>query len=519
MFILPSQTGTPTLIISATDVAGSTGCLYSAARTLDERTGRAPAVPGRVDAMATRAAQLGEEHEGRILARFQERYGAGVVKIPPLERYDVPALQHVHDLTVAALRSDAEVIYQAALFDGSFYGRADFLVRQPNGSWSVYDTKLAHSAKTSALLQLAAYADQLLAAGVQVHPEARLILGTGEETVHPLAEILGPYRKSRSSLAGALNAHLLGDDPADWTDPQWNACLKKSCEHCCAAIEESGDLLMVRGMRKNTRARLIGLGVASFHDLLTADLPDDEVLLDLQEQARLQAGTADVDGTRAGVSWQLKAGHTLNTLPDPDPGDIFFDFEGDPLHRDPATGQTGLEYLFGLMEATPGHPYTAFTAHDGAAERQALIDFVDFVTARLDENPDLRIYHYAAYEATALRKLARRHQVKKGEVEFIISSVLFDLLPVVRSSLRISETSMSIKKLEPLYMDETRSGVSNGADSVAEYGHYRAAAAAGDGEAARELMDGLLSYNEYDCYSTLKLRDWLLSIRPALVPA
>lgn len=519
MFILPSQNGTPTLIISATDVADSTGCLYAAARTLDERTGRTAAFTGPADVMATRAAELGQEHEARVLAGFIERYGAGVVEIPALDAYELPGLQHVHGLTMAALRSDADVIYQAALFDGSFYGRADFLVRQPDGSWGVYDTKLAQSAKTAALLQLAAYTDQLLAAGVPVHPEAHLILGTGEETVHPLKDILASYRRSRSSLAGALNAHLLGDDPADWTDPQWNACLKKSCDHCTAAINETGDLLMVRGMRKNTRAKLIGMGVASFQDLLTAQLPDDEVLLDLQEQARLQAGTADVDGSRGGVSWQLKAGHTLDMLPDPDPGDIFFDFEGDPMYRDPVTGQTGLEYMFGLVEATPGHPYTAFTAHDGAAERQALIDFVDFVTTRLDENPDLRIYHYAPYEATALRKLARRHQVKEGDVEFIIGNVLFDLLPVVRSSLRISETSMSIKKLEPLYMDETRTGVSNGADSVAEYGHYRAAAAAGDGETARELLDGLLSYNEYDCYSTLKLRDWLLSIRPALVPA
>ena len=29
-------------------------------------------------------------------------------------------------------------------------------------------------------------------------------------------------------------------------------------------------------------------------------------------------------------------------LPPPDPGDLFFDMEGDPLHPD------GLEYLFGL---------------------------------------------------------------------------------------------------------------------------------------------------------------------------
>src|SRR5690606_13107256 len=69
--------------------------------------------------------------------------------------------------TVDAMKSGADVIYQGALFDGTWVGRADFLLRveKPSilGGWSyeVLDTKLARDAKGGALLQVLLYADLL----------------------------------------------------------------------------------------------------------------------------------------------------------------------------------------------------------------------------------------------------------------------------------------------------------------------------------------------------------------------
>lgn len=42
-----------------------------------------------------------------------------------------------------------------------------------------------------------------------------------------------------------------------------------------------------------------------------------------------------------------EAGKGFARLPMPDPGDLFFDMEGDPLHPE------GLEYLFGLHYLAP----------------------------------------------------------------------------------------------------------------------------------------------------------------------
>ena len=80
--------------------------------------------------------------------------------------------------------------------------------------------------------------------------------------------------------------------------------------------------------------------------------------------------------------------------------------------------------------------------------------------------------------------------------------------------MRIGSRSYSIKRLEPLYMgDELRddSGVTAGGDSIIEYQRYREAVAAGDATTAAECLEDLRQYNEYDCLSTLRLRDWLLA--------
>lgn len=70
------------------------------------------------------------------------------------------------------------------MFDGRFLGFADFVVREGE-HYLVCDTKLARSAKVTALLQLAAYADSLAATGVPVAPSVRLILGDRSAVDYP----------------------------------------------------------------------------------------------------------------------------------------------------------------------------------------------------------------------------------------------------------------------------------------------------------------------------------------------
>src|SRR5258708_6455090 len=101
-------------------------------------------------------------------------------------------------------------------------------------------------------------------------------------------------------------------------------------------------------------------------------------------------------------------------LPDANKGDLFFDFEGDPLWT--ADGREwGLEYLWGVLTVADGfHP---FWAHDRASERQALIDFLAMVRKRLRRYAGMHIYHYAAYEKSTLLRLAGRYGVGENDVD------------------------------------------------------------------------------------------------------
>jgi uncharacterized protein len=87
------------------------------------------------------------------------------------------------------------VVFQAAFFDGRFLGYAAFIIRSEDGRYEVCDTKLARSTKITALLQLAAYSDQLQARGIATGENVHLILGDDRVSTHRLAEILPVYQQ------------------------------------------------------------------------------------------------------------------------------------------------------------------------------------------------------------------------------------------------------------------------------------------------------------------------------------
>ncbi len=111
---------------------------------------------------------------------------------------------------------EADVVYQAAFADERFVGFADFLVRDTEGRWQVWDTKLARAASVPALLQLAAYAEQLPAMGAPVADQAILALGSGEREGYPLSVITPVYAERRARVLTLLDAHQDTEAPAVW---------------------------------------------------------------------------------------------------------------------------------------------------------------------------------------------------------------------------------------------------------------------------------------------------------------
>ncbi len=182
--------------------------------------------------MFARTAVLGNEHERRQLDRLRDEFGDAVAVIGR-PAYTIAGLTAAAEATRRAIADRAPAVYQAAMFDGRFVGFADFLVRDGD-QYRVVDTKLARSAKVTALLQLAAYADALAGIGVPVAPEAELHLGDGTVVSYRVCDLIPVYRSQRALLQRLLDEHYAAGAPVRWADEGVRACFRcPLCKNRC----------------------------------------------------------------------------------------------------------------------------------------------------------------------------------------------------------------------------------------------------------------------------------------------
>ena len=320
-------------------------------------------------------------HERKVLGGFVAEFGDwdpatghGVYDVVPAEAMDRATLAAKHAESIGALRAGADVVFQAAFFDGQFHGRSDFLVRQSDGSYAVFDTKLARHAKVTALLQLAAYGDQLLKAGIPVDPAVTLVLGStvqlpggGFDYVrshHKLSEILPVFRERRERFLALTAAHIAQPGTVGWGAPGLTACGR--CDYCQEQVKATDDLLLVARMNSVQRKNLHERGISSVTDLAQATLAKPTAY------APAPAGTgADAERRRPCrrrrpvPQGRRRAHHPLRRPARRTPWPSFprraraiFSSTSKAIRcgRNSATGVWGLEYLFGVIEAPDASP-------------------------------------------------------------------------------------------------------------------------------------------------------------------
>lgn len=490
------------LIFSATDLVGFLACPHLTQLDLQVARGERPP-PGRTDPVLEALARRGLAQEQAYLDRLRAE-GRQVVAVPR-SGDTIRDMVAAHEATVAAMRAGADVIYQAALFDGRWHGYADFLLRVDaqttfgTHGYEVADAKLARHVRPEALLQTCAYADLLTS--VQGRPPERVHVALGglRTCTYRLADFAAYYRATKRRFEEAIASR-----PATYPIPVEH-CAVCAWQEVCAERRRADDhLSLVAGIRGSQVRALEKAGVSTVSDLATACPPSvpgisHRTLERLREQATLH-----VRQRRSGkVCYTLLRpeghGQGLAALPEPSAGDLFLDLEGDPY-----IDGGGREYLFGIVELVDGQPiYHALWAHDEAQERAAFIQLIDLITARLDAHPTMHVYHYASYEPTALKRLMGRHGVQEAEMDRLLRQGVFvDLYRVVRQSLRVSQESYSVKMLEPLYMEPRQSPITDAAASLVAYERWLET---GDDH----LLTEIARYNEDDCLSTWRLREWL----------
>ena len=226
----------------------------------------------------------------------------------------------------------------------------------------------------------------------------------------------------------------------------------------------------------------------------------DETFAKLRGQAHLQL-IARERGRDEYELLPLEADAGFALLPAPSPGDLFFDFEGNPFWDH----EGSLEYLWGQTDADDEFAVRWATDHDG--ERAAFEAFVDEVHARLAAHPDLHVYHYAQYEITALRRMMGRYGTREAELDDLLRREVFvDLYKVVKGGLRISRPGYGLKEIEHLIGFERTAEIREGGTSIVEFERWMV-------ERDDAILAAIAAYNREDCIATRVLRDWLLERR------
>ncbi|MBS0563318.1 MAG: TM0106 family RecB-like putative nuclease [Proteobacteria bacterium] len=481
-------------LFSATDLMRFTGCAHAARLDLMHLRGEGPE-PRADGEDAALLQRQGDAHEAAHLARLKAA-GNRVVEIA---RGDLAANA---EATRSALASGADVVFQGAFLSGNWGGWSDFLMRveRPSAlgpfSYEVADTKLKRRPHPKHVLQLVLYSD-LLTEIQGVAPEfAHVELGTGERATLRLADYAAYARMARDRLEG-----FVADPRPTRPVPCADCGLCRWGDHCESVWQAEDSLFNVASISRGQVKKLESAGIATMAALATLDRPvrgmAEGTRARLATQARLQH--ARKTGAPAFDLRAAEPGKGFDLLPEPQPGDLFYDIEGDPHH------EGGLEYLHGVW--SDGR-FRTFWAHDHAAEARALADLFGFFRARLTEYPRARIYHYAPYEITALRRLTAKYGIGEALLDRLLRERRFvDLYAVVRGGLTCSEPSYSIKSLEAFYGLKREGEVKTAGGSVVAYEKWRET-----GE--QQILDEIEDYNRIDCISTEGLRDWLAGIRP-----
>lgn len=460
-------------------------------------------------------ARTGDEHERAVLEEFK----LSVAELVEISKDDTVA---AHLETISAIKARAPIIYQAALQDEQFAGFADFLILDEAGQYQVWDTKLARSPKPHYAIQLCCYSEMFAAAAGEQMPEIfGLILGAKNRVEFRVEDFIHYYRRVRENFL-SMQEGFTGNI-ADRPEPLPMADHGRWTSYADKFFDDSDHLVKVAGITVGQIKKLKSAGIATMAELGVASgrsvpkLASDS-LEKLAAQARLQCQTRAnrLITPDAPAQYEVLAQVGANgepvglaALPPDHPADVFFDMEGYPL----VPG--GLEYLFGAFSRntqTGALEFRDWWAHDRDEEKRAFEGFIDWVFERWKQNPGMHIYHYAAYEVSAVRRLSTRHDTRQDEVDDLLRNEVFvDLYQTVRHGLRIGEDSYSIKAVEDLYRPRRSTEVATAVDSIVQYAHWIETRQPNTWEGSA-ILKGIRDYNEDDCKSTAELLQWLRKV-------
>lgn len=517
------------LTSSPTDLANFLSCRHKTTLDLLAAQGRI-ARPTWTDPLAEVLRDRGSMHEQTYIEALRAR-GLWIVDLTRDDDAPRPSDADAAALTFGAMREGADVIVQAPLAGDGWFGYADVLRRVDGtsvlGDWhyEVQDTKLARETRGGTILQLCVYSD-ILATLQHRWPDHFQVVTPVAVEAYRLGEFAAFYRLAvaayRAFVAARAAPGAQTGDVTPYPQPTDHCDVCRWWERCNARRRADDHLSFVAGLGHIQQDELEARELPTLAALAGAPLPlifkprrgSRETYTRLREQARLQK-TQRESGRPTFELLPRDEDFGLRLLPEPSPGDLFLDFEGDPFAR-----EGGREYLVGLgrVDAAGTFTYEARWAFTDGEERSAFEWLVGEMCAAVAAHRGAHVYHFAPYEPAAIKRLMTRYATCEVDVDELLRGRRFvDLFAAVRQTLRAGVESYSIKKLEPFYafdrdVDLERAGDQRRLVELAlETGDV-----AGITDELRRAVEG---YNRDDCRSTLALRVWLEQLRGELQAA
>lgn len=494
------------IIFSATDLSNHIHCKHLTHLNYDVVQGlkEKPFSTNRVlDVLRER----GIDFENSFLVELESK-GLSIVKI---NQEDSNAKQ----MTIDAMHQGVDYIYQARLSNEKWQGWADFLIKvnQPSdlGDWSyeVIDTKLSTETRAGTILQIALYSE--IIEGIQgVLPENMRVRTPEGEIVYRVNDYISYLRLIKKRLETAVSKAS-----ETYPEPCSHCDICNWWEHCNSIRRKDDHLSFIAGMGSSQIKEVKHHKVTTLQGMSEIPLPipftpkkgSKETLTKLREQARVQKESRDLQKPIYEVI-ALKENTGFYNLPEPSKGDIYLDFEGDPL-----VNPSGLEYLFGWVFQ---EKYHCIWVSNMEEEKAALEQFIDFVFDKRTQFPGLHVYHFAPYETIALKRMMGKYATKENEIDILLRTSCFvDLHRILKQSIRAGVERYSLKDLEKYHgfvreMDlRTLSKFKADFEFLLESKKFELI--------TEEMKQAIQLYNQEDCYSTLHLHQWFEKERTTLI--
>ncbi|OYU82649.1 MAG: recombinase RecB [Flavobacterium sp. BFFFF2] len=466
--------------------------------------------------------EKGVEFEHTFLQKLKDE-GKSVIEIT---RNDPDALIN----TINAMKAGVDVIYQGYLEKDRWMGWSDFLLRCENpscfGNWSyeILDTKLANETRVGTILQIGLYSWMLQSIQESL-PEFMYVENTEGRIGYRVDHYVAYVRMLKFRFEDAITNNI-----ETYPDPVAHCDICNWWEHCNARRRKDDHLSFVAGMGVSQINEVKEHSVNTLSEMAELPLPlpfkpkrgSIGTFEKLREQARLQLQARVENRPVFELLPRLRL-FGFDRLPEPSSYDIYLDFEGDPMIE-----PHGREYITGWVRKKPNlkkskikdilvdYEYKILWAETEDQEKLAFESFIDEIILLLNANPEMHIYHFGAYEPSAIKRLMSKYATREEDVDRMLRGGVFvDLHRVVKESLRAGIERYSLKDLEVFHKFLREINLRELGAIKADY-EFLLETGRID-EITSEMRDTVQKYNEDDCRSTLSLHIWLESLRAELI--